>query len=162
MEGAGAVKEELPTKEAVPELCSVFAQTSMPPVNMGASKKAKSVNGLVSDANLNAGENLWHVKLIDDCKRIFGESMDETLPEESFSMDIAKCRSDSSVSPTWPYKDGNLIALRRGVAMESLQDGVCSSQDVLEESERPAGTLKGQKILGSEWKRLMASKSRHV
>lgn len=76
MDRAAGVEAEVPTENAMREICLV-AKTVLQLVNRGARQEVERVVRLVSDGHLGAGDLRRPVKESDDCQQILDGTRDE-------------------------------------------------------------------------------------
>lgn len=123
VERTGEVEEEVPTEEAVPRFCLVFAESARQTVNRGAQIKVKNTSRLICEVNFDVGELCRHVMEIDDSKQTLDETRDGKLAEDGFTKKIVK----NAIRSSFP---GAVLFGRVVVAVLWRQMAISSSQDV--------------------------------
>lgn len=93
-------------------------------------EESREVIRLSYGANSDAREPRWPLTEINNCEQILNDSKSEAVGEDGFREKIANGESSSSVSGVVFSKKSDLAALRRQMAMSSLQAMFSSLQDV--------------------------------
>lgn len=86
------------TERAVPKFSFGFAETTLQLKKQIEIDKVRKVIQLVFDWTFDAEMLLWHVKKLEDCKRLLEDNWDSTRAAEGFAKRIVKTESDYLVS----------------------------------------------------------------
>lgn len=155
-------EKEVEMERSVPDFCLSFAEVALRMARRGARKEIEKMMGIILDADFDAKELGRHVKGLDDCERIVGNSNEDVLSKEGFTKEVLRAGSGSCISQATLYKKDVVSVLREQMWRSGSGSVYFSSGDVPAGTAHPVSTKFGKEIERKVRERVMRSPKSEV
>lgn len=150
------------TKQRVPVLCLLLAETTLKLVNRKRRTKIGNIIPLVFDPYSDAADRRRRIGNCDDCKQAKEDRRSRKLAGKGFSRENVKSKSGLPVSTAVLFKEDASVVSMKQVYTSSSRDVSFSSRAALNGTRHLSGTLHGQKPQRKTEGRAMALRSSNV